>query len=218
MSEPKDFLSRWSERKLHPETEKPAPEPKEALEPKEGVPAQDAKPAGAPPAPLPAFDISTLPSLESITANSDIRAFLQRGVPEELARAALRRAWSTDPAIRDFVGLSENAWDFNNPDSIHGFGTLSVEEAKQAMAQLFRVVAQKTEGQMESQTDAGVVPKEAVQRDEKPPEAEKIGETEHEADASVEEIAESADYVAMQQGESINSPRPVRRHGGALPK
>jgi hypothetical protein len=34
-------------------------------------------------------------------------------VPQDLARAALRRAWTVDPAIRDFVGLFENCWDFN---------------------------------------------------------------------------------------------------------
>ena len=37
----------------------------------------------------------------SITAATDIRAFLAPGVPAELTRAALRRAWTADPAIRD---------------------------------------------------------------------------------------------------------------------
>ena len=60
----------------------------------------------------------------SITAVTDIRAFLAPGVPTELARAALRRAWSADPAIRDFVGLAENAWDFTDPTAMPGFGAL----------------------------------------------------------------------------------------------
>jgi hypothetical protein len=30
----------------------------------------------------------------------------------------------TDPAIRNFVGLAEYAWDFNAPDAVHGFGPL----------------------------------------------------------------------------------------------
>ena len=46
------------------------------------------------------------------------------GVPPELTSAALRRAWIADPAIRDFVGLAENPWDFNAPGSIAGFGPL----------------------------------------------------------------------------------------------
>jgi Protein of unknown function (DUF3306) len=54
-----------------------------------------------------------LPPIESIGAGSDIRAFLAPGVPAELTRAALRRAWMVDPAIDDFVGLSENPEDFS---------------------------------------------------------------------------------------------------------
>ena len=69
----------------------------------------------------PAFDPATLPPIESITATSDIRAFLAPGVPEELTRAALRRVWVTDPMIRDFVGIAENQWDFTKPDSVPGF-------------------------------------------------------------------------------------------------
>ena len=62
------------------------------------------------------LDLANLPAIESIGSGSDIRPFLAPGVPADLTRAALRRAWSTDPAIRDFVGLSENSWDFNEPE------------------------------------------------------------------------------------------------------
>ncbi|MDI3468454.1 MAG: hypothetical protein OJF62_000517 [Pseudolabrys sp.] len=81
--------------------------------------------------------LAELPSIDSITAETDIRAFLKPGVPADLSRAALRRAWSSDPAIRDFVGLVENGWDFNNPDAVPGFGTISVEEAAQLVTQTF---------------------------------------------------------------------------------
>src|SRR5262249_31786891 len=59
-----------------------------------------------------------------------ITAFLRKGIPQELSRAALRRAWATDPTIRTFVGLAENAWDFNDPTAMPGFGPLdcSTEE------------------------------------------------------------------------------------------
>jgi hypothetical protein len=60
---------------------------------------------------------TVLPPIESIGAESDIRCFLAPGVPAELTRAALRRAWVVDPAIRDFVGLSENSWDFDRPSA-----------------------------------------------------------------------------------------------------
>jgi hypothetical protein len=82
------------------------------------------------------IDLATLPPIESIGAGSNIGVFLQAGVPTEMTRAALRRAWATDPTIRDFVGLAENAWDFTAPDAMPGFGPLSTADASRAMAQL----------------------------------------------------------------------------------
>jgi hypothetical protein len=70
------------------------------------------------------FDPASLPSIETITVNTDIRGFLQSKVPVELTRAALRQAWASDPAIRDFIGIAENQWDFNDPDAMPGFGPL----------------------------------------------------------------------------------------------
>jgi hypothetical protein len=64
------------------------------------------------------FDAASLPPIESIGAGSDIRPFLEPGVPQDLARAALHRAWAAGPAIRDFIGLSENSSDFNAPDAV----------------------------------------------------------------------------------------------------
>src|SRR5260221_13610739 len=46
-------------------------------------------PAAAP------FDQASLPSLQSITAVTDIRSFLASSVPLELTKAALSRAWGT---------------------------------------------------------------------------------------------------------------------------
>jgi Protein of unknown function (DUF3306) len=83
------------------------------------------------------FDVKSLPSIDSIVATTDIRPFLAPGVPVELTRAALQKAWRSDPAIRDFVGLSENSWDFNDPNSMHGFGPLQLtDEMKQIVTQM----------------------------------------------------------------------------------
>ena len=71
-------------------------------------------------------DLSGLPSIEAIAANTDVRGFLQSRVPNELTRAALRKAWTSDPAIRDFIGIAENQWDFNDPNAIPGFGPLEM--------------------------------------------------------------------------------------------
>jgi hypothetical protein len=71
------------------------------------------------------FDTASLPPIPSISAGSDIRPFLSTGVPADLTRAALRRAWSVDATIRDFIGLSENSWDFNargDPSAFHPEG------------------------------------------------------------------------------------------------
>ena len=82
-----------------------------------------------PPATAEPIDPASLPSIESIAADTDIIEFLRAGVPAELTRAALRRAWTSDPAIRDFIGIAENQWDFNDPDGIPGFGLLKPTES-----------------------------------------------------------------------------------------
>ena len=69
-----------------------------------------------------------LPSLEDLTADSDLSAFLREGVPAALKNAAMRKMWSLDPAIRDYIGPSEYAWDFNQPGSMAGFGPLEREQ------------------------------------------------------------------------------------------
>lgn len=71
------------------------------------------------------FDFATLPSIESIDAQTDLSVFLQRGAPDQLRLAALRRAWTVDRAIRDFKGPQENDWNFNDTNSVPGFGELS---------------------------------------------------------------------------------------------
>ena len=78
-------------------------------------------------------DLAALPAIESITGTSDVRPFLASGVPMELQRAALRRLWLVDPAIRDFIGIAENQWDFANPDTVPGFGPLQLTVALQRM-------------------------------------------------------------------------------------
>ncbi|MBZ0146371.1 MAG: DUF3306 domain-containing protein [Pseudorhodoplanes sp.] len=140
MSDPNNFLSRWSRRKLEPPkegAETGAPETK----PAEAQPGAVETQAPAVPVPAqkqpqePPFDPASLPPIESITAGTDIRDFLKPGVPLSLSRAALRRAWTSDPAIRDFIEIAENQWDFTN-DSIPGFGQLDPTEVPRLLAKL----------------------------------------------------------------------------------
>jgi TorA maturation chaperone TorD len=129
MTGSENLITRWSRMKLEsgktaePDSSSSAPRPN-------GAEAGDLKEA-APPANSPTtatFDLASLPPLQSITADTDIRSFLTAAVPLELTRAALRRAWVTDPAIRDFIGIAENQWDFNDPTAMPGFGPLRAED------------------------------------------------------------------------------------------
>jgi hypothetical protein len=137
MTEPDNFLQRWSKRKLAkddeaaPEGEERSQQSEKQNEEQPAAQEQDVATGDKP------FDLASLPSIESIDANTDVTVFLRPGVPPELSRAALRRAWSTDPAIRDFVGLVENGWDFNDPNAMPGFGTITPGEVARLAAQLF---------------------------------------------------------------------------------
>jgi hypothetical protein len=131
MSDPESFLSRWSRRKREVvrETERadrPAPTVN-ALADGDHT-SGDAAHRPAPSRTGLPFDPASLPPIQSITAETDIRGFLDAGVPSELTRAALRRAWACDPAIRNFVGLADYDWDFNAADSIAGFGPLRIAD------------------------------------------------------------------------------------------
>ena len=137
MNDPENFLTRWSRRKRTAADEPARAEGEDEREQGEPeapgteraaddvtppTPAVDAGPA------QPAFDLSTLPSIESITAETDIRAFLAPGVPAEMRLAALRRAWAADPKVRDFVGLNDYDFDFHTPGAIPGFGPLEMTD------------------------------------------------------------------------------------------
>lgn len=138
-----EFLARWSRRKREARSANPAPEPAQPMEAHDATPP----PGTADDPPNPDVDLSSLPPIESIDAATDITAFLRKGIPRELGRAALRRAWTADPAIRDFVGLAENAWDFNDPNAMPGFGPLdcSAEQLNALVDRVVRGVRQVTE-------------------------------------------------------------------------
>jgi uncharacterized protein DUF3306 len=138
MSGDGNFITRWSRLKQRAADEdKKAPTGSEAegrrpphadaeqtTEAKDGPGEVPARSVG----PGPPFDPATLPPIESIVAGTDIRAFLQKGVPAALTKAALRRAWTADPAIRDFIEVAENQWDFTDPTAIPGFGPLQATD------------------------------------------------------------------------------------------
>jgi hypothetical protein len=94
MSDDKTFLARWSRRKREA-----APDTREQPKPENagGGAASRASAASLLPGEThPLFDPASLPPIESIVAGSDISAFLAAGAPADIARAALRRVWSSD--------------------------------------------------------------------------------------------------------------------------
>ncbi|MBV8824150.1 MAG: DUF3306 domain-containing protein [Bradyrhizobiaceae bacterium] len=190
MSEP--FLSRWSRRKREstspPEgaNESAGPAASSILPQGEGGEDRRSEPgrvdsppkaerAESPPHPdpLPAsgereFDPAGLPPIESIDAGTDVSAFLRPGVPADLAQAALRRAWVTDPAIRDFVGLAENAWDFNAPGGVPGFEPLRAIDVQRLAAQVAGALSAVTADSAEEAKEIAATDQAAAQEVQAP--------------------------------------------------
>jgi TorA maturation chaperone TorD len=131
MTRSENIMSRWSRMKRESGKTLP-PDGSELQSIDAGKPGDlTGATAATSPADFPAappFDPASLPPLQSIAAGTDIRSFLGSRVPVELTRAALRRAWATDPAIRDFIGIAESQWDFNDPTAMPGFGPLGAED------------------------------------------------------------------------------------------
>jgi len=136
MTEPQKFLTRWSRRKRQAADDN-SDMPATPLMSEISTPAKESASVAEKESGGPTIDLASLPPIESITAQTDIRPFLAPGVPREMAAAALRRAWSADPAIRDFVGLADYAWDFHAPGSMPGFGPLEMtDDLRQVVARI----------------------------------------------------------------------------------
>ena len=102
------FLGRWSRRKAEARAERPAEEhPPAEVEPTENAPAADQMERPVRP--------EDLPDIESLTAASDFKVFMQKGVPEELKTLALRKLWRLKPSLANLDGLLEYGGDFTRP-------------------------------------------------------------------------------------------------------
>lgn len=185
------FLARWSRRKAAsrqaPETPEPTPD-EAAVE---------------------------LPPIESLGADSDYTAFLARGVSQAVQAQALRIAWASDPAIADFRGMAEYAWDFNAP----GYGELAPgDDVATWLSQIVRsganIVATAATDAPGAHGDAsgqlalpaGPVPATPVE----PPSFETPLE---------QPVPMIAADVPLPETPGLDAPMavPVRRHGGAMP-
>ena len=202
------FLSRWSRRKRAAEAglDEAEPQPATPAVAAKAAPSAAQAPAAPPAAPVPVeppFDPATLPPVESLTIESDIRDFLRKEVPEALKRAALRKAWALDPAIRDFVGPADYAWDYNAPDGVPGFSLDIVGDVQKMLAQAMGL-------------DAPAPPADAA----RPAHGE---DTVEETPPPLEPAEPPADAPMLLADAPVELPAPEpsdpmrRRHGSALP-
>jgi hypothetical protein len=227
VTEPENFLTRWARLKREAaETPDDAAPEAAAEESRADTPAAEETAA---PAPALEFDLSTLPPIETITATTDIRAFLAPGVPPELTRAALRRAWVADPTIRDFVGIAENQWDFNDPNAIPGFGSLGpLDDVRRLVAQ---VMGEARDEDAASSADSAKKPLagKADTAPDLPEPTATTGEAETPPDAQETSTPaldvqcskpDAAVHVARSEDDAQPQPEvsTKRVHGGALPK
>jgi hypothetical protein len=212
--EPEGFLARWSRRKRAAAEPAPPETPPETLPPGAALPERGstAPAAATPPGPgcpipnLPEIDLASLPSVEELTAQSDFSLFLRPGIPAALRSAALRRMWSLDPAIRDYIGPVDYQWDFNTPGGLPaGFASELVGDVKKLLAQAI--------GQPDPEEDAARDAAEVAPADAMPPEP-------------AEPTAPEAPPLLAEAPEPLPEPAPAapaepplrrRRHGGALP-
>jgi hypothetical protein len=217
MNDPDNFLSRWSRRKREAaaETEQPAKmdagrvgKSAESEQPDQGMPGSEEVATSAP-----AFDVRSLPPIETIGPGTDITPFMQPGVPSALRHAALRRAWSADPAIRNFMGPTENYWDAAAPDGVPGFGDLDLGfNAKQMVSELFGERAPErahSDPDLAEPSNISASPSAGI--------AEGHGEANT---AGRSEQKSAANDVATQKQSSQSQPpqKIARRHGGAIPE
>ena len=200
-----EFLSRWSRRKLEVKrAEEVAP-----AEPLEAGP--DAVPVAEE---LSAEELAALPPVDSLTAESDIAAFLRKGVPQTLRNAALRRAWALDPEIRDYVGDARDyAYDWNVPGGVPGTGPLDAgtDVARMVEDVFGRPHEPETKAEVTQAKLAGAVGEDAP------------GQAGPEDDSSVVHSPNregGGEPLAVQSSSTGGQERPAatkKRHGGAKP-
>ena len=253
MSERENFLARWSRRKqaaVQAAEEAGAQEQGEESSPAQGLgvgtedsasdraATPNSSPQGggerAEPAACthsrnraPSLDLSQLPAIESITAETDISGFLAPGVPTELTRAALRRAWSADPRIRDFIGPSENSWDFNAPGAMGGFGPLEMTD--ELRRQILQMVGRGLDAPDAADSTTKADPEQSVEQQRgQSITTDAAVPTAHGQEIAQESIAQVSQPI-IEPAREAQSPGPdenddraradVRRsHGGALPR
>lgn len=229
------FLGRWARLK------RAGAEPVEGDAGAEGLAPDETGEAASEPAAVPAGAaapepdaepdpdlIASLPRIEDITADTDVSAFLQAGIPRALRNAALRRAWAADPRIANYLDPARDYfWDWNAPAGVPGGipgggGTLGAESVARMLR---RVVGTAGEGgaqgagpDHEATADATPGASDAAQDKTTrpvPPPVEPVTRAQEGAGPGEQSATDRPAENASRQGEGSGPPRP--RHGGAMP-
>ncbi len=226
------FLSRWARLKEEAKKAPEAPPPEAAAPPPEPAPAEDDPDA------LQRL-IDSLPKLEELTKDTDVRLFFQKGVPDVLRNAALKKVWALDPEVNRFSEMAEYAWDWNAPGGAPSFGPL--EEGFDVSGMLERILPNRADYDFDpdrrepDHPDGCGRESQVAEEGATPPEAD-LAAPQHEApadgaDATADvamtappardeaSAAPPADAATQNEAEA---PLPVaparpRRHGRALP-
>ncbi len=212
------FFSGWSRRKLEAKRQEPV-EKEIATPDQEGAdtpPEVVADDAG-----LDADQIAALPSLDDITAGTDIKPFLAKGVPASLKNAALRRLWSASPSVRDYADPAvDYAWDWNAPGGVPGGGGILSDKS---VAKMVKDLIGKAP---EEEEDEEVVPNDAdfIETDDAAQNAETdpalrpleaVRRSDH-AKKYTQPAQQSPDVAPRAQVQTTADP--PRRHGSAMPE
>jgi len=204
------FLSRWSRRKRALERGEEVHEPL-AEEPSEPVLQEMACPVE--PAELlavePEFDPASLPPIETLEASSDFTPYFKAGVPSALRHAALRRAWTADPLIRDYMGSLDYGWDFNTPGGLPpGFSNV-LAETGEALRKLISQAIGEIEPEEEKPPELAL--------DAEPTEPLMVEEIQDEPPPEQQLRLSEAPPIPLSAAPEEPAPPPRRRHGSALP-
>ncbi len=100
----RDFLKRWSDRKLE--------------DGEDGVPPYSEEPVEDERTDPEILEDLGLPDPDTLTAEDDVRAFMSAAVPARLKNRALRRLWTLNPTLANLDGLVEYGEDYTDAATV----------------------------------------------------------------------------------------------------
>ncbi len=92
-----------------------------------------------------------LPAPETLEAGDDFSAFLNIAVPERLKRIALRRLWSTNPALANLDGLVDYGEDFTDAATVIENMTTAYQVGKGMTTHVEKMAAEAAAEQAEAE-------------------------------------------------------------------